>query len=155
MSSAILHDLSYRRAAEGDLENIIQLLIEDDLGKTRESASSKNCYQKAFNKIAGDSNQFLMVVEHQGKIIATCHLTVLYSLTFIGSARLQIEAVRVSGNMRGHSIGKWMINAAIDYGKKHDVKIIQLMTNNTRKDAIRFYESIGFKATHEGMKICL
>lgn len=155
MSSDILHDLSYRRAVESDLENIIQLLIEDDLGKTRESASSIDLYQKAFKKIAGDSNQFLMVVEHQGQIIATCHLTILYSLTFIGSARLQIEAVRVSGNMRGHGIGEWMINAAIDYGKKHDVKIIQLMTNNTRKDAIRFYESIGFESTHEGMKICL
>jgi ribosomal protein S18 acetylase RimI-like enzyme len=74
------------------------------------------------------------------------------SLTYQGSTRMQIEAVRVAKTFRGQRIGEWMMRQAFDYAKKHDVKIVQLSTNKERPEAKRFYEKIGFQPSHEGMK---
>jgi ribosomal protein S18 acetylase RimI-like enzyme len=149
-------DLTHRRAVDHDLPHIVALLAEDELGQTRESSSSDTVDQRyvdAFKHIQNDPNQYLIVVEQNNHIIGTCHLTLMPSLTFMGSTRLQIEAVRVSHRYRGQGIGKWMISQAIDYGKSRGASIIQLTTNKQRHHAKAFYESMGFQATHEGMKI--
>ncbi|MCH9753981.1 MAG: GNAT family N-acetyltransferase [Alphaproteobacteria bacterium] len=146
-----------RKAVIEDLPTIIALLADDELGKSRESVSEsdgKN-YIDAFNKIDSDSNQYLMVVEKESRIVATCHLTIIPSLTFKGSTRMQIEAVRVSKEYRSQQIGKFMISEALNYAKFRNASIIQLTTNKARPDAIHFYKSIGFKDTHEGMKFIL
>jgi ribosomal protein S18 acetylase RimI-like enzyme len=96
-----------------------------------------------------------MVVENGDEIIGTCHLTIMPSLTFIGSTRMQIEAVRVAGKYRGQKIGSWMFDQAISYAKENDVSITQLTTNKKRPKAKRFYEKLGFEASHEGMKLYL
>ena len=85
----------------------------------------------------------------------TYHLTLMPSLTFSGSKRLQIEAARVDRGARGQNIGQQMIEFAINWGKEHGAKIIQLTTNKGRPDALRFYEKLRFKATHVGMKLYL
>jgi ribosomal protein S18 acetylase RimI-like enzyme len=147
--------LLYARIAY--LPRLIELLLEDELGSTRESKSSELDvrYTNAFHKIDSDPNQYLMVVENGDEIIGTCHLTIMPSLTFIGSTRLQIEAVRVVGKYRGQKIGSWMFDQAILYAKEHDVSIIQLTTNKKRLQAKHFYEKLGFEASHEGMKLYL
>ncbi len=149
--------LTYRKANINDLKTIIALLIEDNLGQAREELGNEldSRYLDAFSKIDIDPNQYLMVVENGTEIVATCHLTIMPSLTFIGSTRLQIEAVRVLEKYRGQQIGQWMIKTAIDYGKFMDATIIQLTTNKKRGNAKRFYERLGFEASHEGMKLSL
>ena len=110
------------------MPNIIALLFEDELGQLRESRSDKlkKCYIDAFYKIEADQNQYLMVVEIDNEIVGTLHLTIIPSLTFQGSTRMQIEAVRIAEKYRGQKIGGWMINEAIIYGKSRDATIIQL-----------------------------
>ena len=149
--------LIHRKATLEDLSEIINLLLEDELGSAREVINGllDERYVKAFHKINNDQNQYLMVVEREGEIIGTCHLTLMSSLTFIGSTRLQIEAVRVMQKYRGQKIGKWMAQEAIKYGKSKGASIIQLTTNKRRTKAKYFYEKIGFEATHEGMKLYL
>ncbi len=152
-----LQNLTHRKAIVTDLPHIIALLLEDELGQTRESKSSEldGGYIKAFHKIDSDPNQYLMVVENENEIIGTCHLTIMPSLTFIGSTRMQIEAVRVAGRYRGQKIGSWMFDQAISYAKENDVSIVQLTTNKKRPKAKHFYENLGFEASHEGMKLYL
>jgi N-acetylglutamate synthase-like GNAT family acetyltransferase len=152
-----MNDLTHRKARIADLLHIIELLLEDELGSTRESKSSAldENYFQAFHKIDSDPNQYLMVVENGDEIIGTCHLTIMPSLTFVGSTRMQIEAVRVSGKYRGQKIGSWMFDQAISYAKENDVSIIQLTTNKKRTKAKHFYEKLGFEASHEGMKLYL
>ena len=147
-------NLNHRKARIADLPRLIELLSEDELGSTRESISAEvhANYIKAFHKIDIDPNQYLMVVENGDEIIGTCHLTIMPSLTFIGSTRMQIEAVRVASNYRGQKIGSWMFDQAINYAKAMDVSIIQLTTNKKRPKAKHFYEKLGFEASHEGMK---
>ena len=152
-----MNNLTHRKATLNDLSSIIELLLEDDLGSARESHSSEldARYTKAFHKIDNDPNQYLMVAEKGDEIIGTCHLTIMPSLTFIGSARMQIEAVRVAGKYRGQSIGSWMFDQAIIYAKENNVAIVQLTTNKKRPKAKHFYEKLGFEASHEGMKLYL
>jgi GNAT superfamily N-acetyltransferase len=151
--------LSQRRATKDDLAAIVSLLAADDLGQTREHVSAEVApqYIKAFTVIAADPNQYLMVVldQDQDLVVATCHLTLMPSLTFQGSLRMQIEAVRVAENYRGQKIGQWMMQAAMDYAKQQGVKMVQLTTNQKRPAARRFYESLGFIVSHEGMKLVL
>lgn len=153
----MIQSLTYRRAVINDLEQIVNLLLEDELSQTRESKSVElnQNYVDAFHRIDADPNQYLMVVEGDGKIVATCHLTIMPSLTFTGSTRMQIEAVRVAEKYRGQKIGEWMMDAAITYAKSFGATILQLTTNKKRPRAKNFYEKIGFEASHEGMKLYL
>jgi ribosomal protein S18 acetylase RimI-like enzyme len=139
------------------VEIIVALLVEDELGASRENLAEEldAAYIDAFNKIYIDPNQYLMVVEKGHEIVGTCHLTMMPSLTFKGSTRMQIEAVRVADKYRGQKIGEWMIKEALEYGKLRGAKLIQLTTNKKRDRAKKFYETLGFEATHEGMKLSL
>jgi len=149
-------ELSHRKAQLGDLAQILSLLKDDILGQTRESLDSSTIpdhYIHAFNKISLDPNHYLMVIEVKGIIVATCHLTLLPSLTFEGSTRLQIEAVRVHSTYRNQKIGSWMMQEAMTFANKNGATIIQLTTNKLRPEAKRFYERLGFVASHEGLKL--
>ena len=149
--------LTHRKATITDLRTIVALLIDDELGQTREVVGSDvaDSYVQAFGCIDDDPNHYLMLVERGGEAVGTCHLTLTPSLTFQGSLRMAIEAVRVKKELRGQGIGEWMMQQAVDYAKEHGASIIQLTTNKKRPDAKRFYEKLGFQATHEGMKICI
>lgn len=149
--------LTHRKATLHDLRTIVMLLMEDDLGQTREILGDipDSRYVDAFHKIDKDPHHYLMVVEMGDEIVGTCHLTLLPSLTFIGSPRLQIEAVHVLKDYRSKGIGTWIIKHAIDYGMSKGAIILQLTSNIIRHDAHRFYERLGFEASHVGMKMYL
>ena len=150
-------NLIHRKACIDDLKAIISLLADDKLGQTREQFDDvlNQCYIDAFHKINNDPNQYLMVLESNEQIIGTCHGTLMPSLTFTGSTRMQIEAVRVRLDARGQSIGQQMVEFAMNWGKEHGATIFQLTTNKERTNSLKFYEKLGFKATHEGMKLYL
>ena len=149
--------LTYRKATIQDLGKVIDLLREDELGKAREGLSEKlnQCYIDAFYTIHNDPNQYLMVALLNLEIVGTAHLTIIPSLTFRGSTRMQIEGIRILEKHRGQGFGRWMLNAAIDYGKQHNASIIQLTTNKKRLKSTEFYEKLGFQSTHHGMKLYL
>lgn len=149
--------LTLRPATLNDVPKIIRLMIEDELGATRESLANPltQSYYKAFQEIDADKNNFLLIVQREGKIIGTCHLTCIPSLSFKGSTRLNIENVHIDKHFQSQGIGTWMIHKAIEFGRTKGCKIIQLTTNKKRLRAKIFYEKLGFKASHEGMKLYL
>ena len=109
--------LTHRKAKINDLRAIINLLLEDEFGQTRESKTPEldQHYVDAFHRIDIDFNQYLMIVENGREIIGTCHLTIMPSLTFTGQTRMQIEAVHILKQYRGQKIGEWMMQEAIKY----------------------------------------
>jgi len=147
--------LIFRRAAEADLPAIITMLADDELGRQREDTSMPvaDCYRDAFKAILADKNQYLAVAEQEGAVIGTLQLTFLPGLSHQGLWRGQIESVRVSSTARGGGIGRQLLEWAIATCKEHGCAIIQLTSDKSRSDAIRFYESLGFKASHEGFKL--
>jgi GNAT superfamily N-acetyltransferase len=148
------NDLTFRLATKEDLVDIVQMLLDDTLGAQRESHATilSDDYIKAFEKIEADPNQELIVVELNGEKVATFQLSFIQYLTYQGGMRAQIEAVRTKSTYRGQGIGTKVFEYAINRAKEKNCHLLQLTTDKRRPDAIRFYESLGFVATHEGMK---
>ena len=148
--------MKFRKANSGDVQAIVEMIADDALGSTRENFTIPlpKTYYDAFERIDSDNNQELMVVQNEeNKIIAVFQLTFIPYLTYQGGVRAQIEGVRVHKDHRGLGIGKTVFEWAINRAKDHKAHLLQLTTDKKRPDAIRFYESLGFKATHEGMKM--
>lgn len=148
--------MHFRKATAKDIPTIVVMLADDALGKQREDYRDPlpEKYAAAFAKIAADNNQELIVVENEAaEIIGTLQLSFMQYLTYQGGIRAQIEAVRIRKDQRGKGIGKAMFEWAIHRAKKRGAHLLQLTSDKQRPDAIKFYEGLGFKATHEGMKI--
>ena len=73
----------------------------------------------------------------------------------MGMRRVQREGVRVSGTQRGAGIGEQLVRDAIARAQATGCGLVQLTSDVTRVDAIRFHERLGFQATHVGMKLSL
>jgi GNAT superfamily N-acetyltransferase len=148
--------MNFRKATENDVSIIVEMIADDELGKKRENFQNTlpKEYLKAFEKINSDENQELIVVENKNsEIIGTLQLSFIQYLTYRGGIRTQIEAVRIRKDKRGLGIGKTMFKWAINRARERNAHLLQLTTDKKRPKAIKFYEDLGFKATHEGMKI--
>jgi ribosomal protein S18 acetylase RimI-like enzyme len=146
-----------RRAEHADLSAIIQLLADDELGKAREIVQEPphESYLRAFDAIAADPNQTMVVAEDAGQIVGCLQLTFIPGLSRKGMWRGQIESVRVAGSHRGKSVGRAMFDWAINQCRKRGCGLVQLSTDKTRNRAHAFYAALGFEASHEGMKLKL
>jgi GNAT superfamily N-acetyltransferase len=72
-----------------------------------------------------------------------------------GGRVAQIENVIVDPAARSLGVGAAMMGWAIDEARRRGCIRVQLTTNKARKRAHRFYERLGFTASHEGMKLAL
>jgi GNAT superfamily N-acetyltransferase len=143
----------FRTAAEGDLPAIVALLADDTIGAGREG--DIEAYRAAFADIDADPRSHLVVADIDGEVAGTLQLTFIPGLSRMGTERAQIEAVRVGSAHRGRGLGHQMIDWAIGAARRRGCGLVQLTSDKRRGDAIRFYESLGFEATHEGMKLPL
>ena len=152
-----MNDLTFRRASAADLEDIVALLADDELGRKREDPDPplNPRYIDAFAAIDADRNQFFAVVEEGGQIVGCLQLSFIPGLSRLGLWRGQIESVRIASTRRGGGLGKRMFEWAIEECRKRGCEIVQLTTDKSRTDARRFYEGLGFVASHEGMKLTL
>jgi GNAT superfamily N-acetyltransferase len=149
-----------RRAVLDDLPAIIALLADDDLGSAREVPGDPPDprYVDAFRAIDADANQLLAVlVDRAGSevVIGCLQLSFIPGLSRLGSWRGQIESVRVTGSRRGEGLGRIMFDWAIDTCRRRGCGLVQLTTDRRRPEARRFYEGLGFVASHDGMKLAL
>jgi len=150
-------NLLFRRATVADLPAIVHLLADDDLGSQREHDIHPlpDAYQKAFDKIDGDPNHELIVAQFNRQVIGTLHLMFLPSLSYQGGLRAQVESVRVDRAHQNRGIGSQMMQYAIERARERGAHILQLTTHNSRQDAHRFYQRLGFMGSHLGMKFNL
>ena len=150
-------DITFRHATSRDLPTIVRMLADDFLGQQRERCDDPlpKSYQRAFDEIDADSNNELIVAELDGAVVGTLQLTFTPSLSFQGGKRATVESVRVDEPHRGKGIGREMMLWAIGRAKERGCVSMQLTTNADRADAHRFYENLGFKASHVGMKLKL
>ena len=148
--------LKFRRAEAHDLPEIIRLLSDDALGQHREDFQLPlpQAYIKAFQKIDADPSQELIAVTNgAGDLVGTMQLSYIQYLTYQGGVRAQIEAVRIRREDRGKGFGRLMFEWAIKRSKQKGAHVVQLTTDKKRPEALKFYESLGFMPTHEGMKL--
>ncbi|CAN7544670.1 N-acetyltransferase family protein [Rhizobium sp. LjRoot258] len=146
---------SFRPARPSDLAAIICLLSDDDLGATREIISDPpdTSYVTAFEAIEVDANQLLAVaVDEDDRVIGCLQLTFIPGLSRTGMWRGQIESVRVARDARGLGLGSDFIEWAVARCAERGCGLVQLTSDKSRRDSIRFYEKLGFVASHEGLK---
>ena len=150
-------ELLIRQATRQDVSEVVRLLSDDLLGRQREKYEPvlPQSYYDAFARIERDENNELIVVEMAGEVVATLQLTFIPGMTYQGSVRAQIEAVRVDGRYRSQRIGQKLIEWAVERARQKGCYLVQLTTDKSRGDAHRFYERLGFVASHVGMKLSL
>ncbi len=149
--------VSFRQAQAADLERIVQLLADDALGSKREvfSVPLDSAYLRAFEAIAADPNNELIVAVQAEAVVGVLQITFIPNLSHRGGWRALIEGVRVAAEARAAGIGRAMLLWAIERARERRCHLVQLTSDKSRPDAIRFYESLGFVASHEGMKLSL
>jgi len=146
----------FREAKREDVIEIVRMIANDKLGKLREDFKEPlpDKYYEAFENIKNDKNQELIVLENgNNEVIGTLQLSFIQYMTYQGGIRAQIEAVRIRQDQRGKGIGEKMFIWAINRSKQRGAHLVQLTTDKKRPEVVKFYEKLGFKASHEGMKL--
>lgn len=149
-----MSDVVFRAATAADVSVIVALLADDVLGAKREKPGDP-AYDAAFAAIAADANQLLAVADVAGRVVGCMQVTFIPGLSHRGAWRGQIESVRVGADQRGSGLGRRMIGWAIEQCRARGCTMVQLTSNASRTDARRFYEGLGFEASHVGFKLAL
>jgi ribosomal protein S18 acetylase RimI-like enzyme len=149
--------VTFRVAAEHDLPAIVRMLADDELGEARETFSEPlpATYRDAFEAMQAQGGNEYLLAELDGAVAGCLQLTVIPGLSRRGMRRAQIEGVRVAAGFRGRGVGEALFRHAIQRAREAGCGLVQLTTDKARPDALRFYERIGFEASHEGMKLAL
>lgn len=150
-----MNDYIIRRARREDIGAIVRMLADDQLGATRDDPHDLEPYLRAFEQIDADPNQLLVVVISDDVPVGTLQLTIIPGLARRGALRGQVEAVRVHADHRGSGLGADLMRWAIDESRRRGCALVQLTSDVSRTDAHRFYERLGFVASHTGFKLKL
>ncbi|CAL9479103.1 Aminoalkylphosphonate N-acetyltransferase [Streptomyces sp. enrichment culture] len=148
-------EIEIRPATEEDVPAIVAMLADDPLGAQRETPDDPAPYLSAFERLSGDPNQHLMVAVREERVVGTLQLTVVPGLSRRGALRSIVEAVRVHADERGSGLGTRLIEWAIAESRRQNCRLVQLTSDRSRTDAHRFYERLGFTASHVGFKLPL
>jgi len=149
--------LSFRTATREDLPAIVRMLADDGLGRDREQPVDPlpRAYGEAFDRMAAQPGNDYLLAEIDGEVAGCLQLTVIHGLSRTGMSRALIEGVRVAASHRGQGVGEALFREAITRAGAAGCGLVQLTTDKARPDALRFYERLGFAASHEGMKLGL
>ncbi|WP_030702881.1 MULTISPECIES: GNAT family N-acetyltransferase [unclassified Streptomyces] len=150
-----MSDLEIRPVTPDDLASVVAMLADDPLGAQRESPDDLTPYEEALQRLTDDPNQHVVVAVREGRVVGTLQLTIVPGLSRRGATRSIIEGVRIHGDERGSGLGTQLIQWAVDESRRQDCRLVQLTSDVTREDAHRFYERLGFTASHVGFKLAL
>lgn len=157
MTPGVTAGVTVRRARRDDVGTIVRMLADDVIGATREVVADPvpATYLAAFDAIEANPNALLLVAEAGGTVVATCQVVFLPGLSRQGAWRAQLEAVRVSSACRGQGVGGVLVGWVVAEARRRGCRLVQLASDRSRRDAHRFYERLGFVASHRGMKLPL
>ncbi|MCY0951593.1 GNAT family N-acetyltransferase [Streptomyces sp. H27-S2] len=148
-------ELTIRPATEADLPAVVAMLADDPLGATRESPDDLTPYLTALKHLSEDPNQHVVVAVRADRVVGTLQLTIVRGLSRRAATRSIIEGVRVHADERGSGLGTLFIEWAVEQSRAEGCALVQLTSDATRTDAHRFYERLGFTASHVGFKLSL
>jgi ribosomal protein S18 acetylase RimI-like enzyme len=148
--------ITIRRACRDDVGPIVAMLADDRLGAARERLDDPlpQSYFRAFEAVDRDPNIQLVVAEQgDGAVVGCLQLCILPGLSSQGASRALIEDVRVAAPCRSRGIGEQLVQWAVTEARAKGCKLVELLTHNSRVDAQRFYERLGFARSHVGMTL--
>jgi len=143
--------LLVREAVSADLGAIVALQREDVIREVHEDDVPVSAYRAAFDEITDDPRQQLLVGELDGEVVATAQVTWVRRLTYVGGEMGIVESVRVRSDLRGRGLGEQLMRHVLDLARGRGAVRVELTTNAQRTAARRFYDRLGFTASHVGM----
>ena len=151
------HPAAIRRATEADLPRIVQLLSQLSLDDDRDTPAEPlpESYHTAFRAIGADPRQQLLVAEVGGRVMATATLGIVPNLSYRGRCWAFVENIVVDGSARRKGYGEALLRYAIEEARRAGCYKVSLTSNKRRSEAHRFYQKLGFTATHEGFRLSL
>jgi GNAT superfamily N-acetyltransferase len=147
-----------RQATLDDIPAIVKLKLDGSISASDPVVGFDPLpkgYYDAFERISSDPNNRVYVVELGGTVIATLQMVYITFLAGAGQEDLQIESVYVAKEKRGQGVGRFMMEWAINEGRKRNCRRVQLTSNVKRTKAHRFYQQLGFELSHVGAKLKL
>ena len=150
-------NVEIRPARRAEVPAIVRLLADDPLGARREQPGEPlaQAYWAAFDAMVAQGGNELIVAVRDGEVLGCVQLTIIPGLSRAGMTRGQLEGVRVHSAARGQGIGEALVRAAVARARAAGCQLVQLTSDRTREDALRFYERLGFTASHVGFKLAL
>lgn len=143
-----------RAATEADIPRILEL-YDNDLALTPESRNPNPAgYKQVFAQIRA-SGQELLVAEADGKVVGTMVLFIVPNLSHGGLPWAGVENVVVDSSCRRAGIGRLLMYYAASQAKKSGCYKIQLISDNRRKEAHKFYRMLGYEASGQGFRLYL
>jgi GNAT superfamily N-acetyltransferase len=158
MSEDVLSSVTVRRATAKDLPRIVDLLQQLSIDGAQREDLGPPLPQRYYDMLAvidADPNNDLLVAVLQGDVVGTFQLTIIPSMRRGGIHTAEIEAVVVDERVRGQRVGEAMMRWAIEEARRRSCDNVHLTSNKARTDAHRFYERLGFRKTHEGLRLPL
>lgn len=152
---SIKDDVVVRVAQRRDVPEMVALLTDDMLGQGREQGTDLEPYYEAWDEIILDPNAEILLLDLDGRVVGMAQLNYARGLGRQGMRRCTVEAVRVASNLRSKGLGAILIENCVDMARARGCGLVQLTTDKQRTDAHRFYQRLGFDASHEGMKLYL
>jgi ribosomal protein S18 acetylase RimI-like enzyme len=148
--------ITIRPARRDDVGIIVGMLADDALGSGRERIEDPlpPSYFRAFEAVERDPNiQLVVAQDGDGAVIGCLQLCILPGLSSQGASRALIEDVRVASHCRSRGIGEQLVQWAVAEARGRGCRLVELLTHNSRVDAQRFYERLGFARSHVGMTL--
>jgi ribosomal protein S18 acetylase RimI-like enzyme len=148
--------VTIRPARRDDVGAIVGMLADDALGSGRERIEDPlpPSYFRAFEAVERDPNiQLVVAQDGDGAVIGCLQLCILPGLSSQGATRALIEDVRVASHCRSRGIGEQLVQWAVAEARGRGCRLVELLTHNTRVNAQRFYERLGFARSHVGMTL--
>lgn len=153
--AALVDEVTVRIAQIQDLPALVALLQDDMLGQVREQTDDLTPYEVAWDEMQLDPNTEMLVLDLEGRVVGMATLTYSRQLAQQGLRRCTVESVRVASDLRGQGLGQALIQSCLDMARARGCGLVQLSSSSSRSDAHRFYQRLGFEASHTGFKLYL
>lgn len=147
-----MSDITFRSATKDDLKTIVAMLADDEIGENRENAALPDEYMQAFEAMATEHYNKVLIAELEGKIAGSLQLVFMPGLSRSGAKRAIIKSVRVKSDLRGKNVGTALMKEAIRLAREGGCKLVQLTSDKRRARAHLFYRRLGFEQSHAGFK---
>jgi ribosomal protein S18 acetylase RimI-like enzyme len=143
--------LLFRKAEARDLRAVVGLLTADAVAGPRGVAFE--VFERMFAEVLEDRNQLLAVAELDDIAVGCLQITIIPGLSRGATRRGQIEGMRIESSLRGQGHGSAFVVWAVAECRARGCTLVQLTTDRQRTGPLQFYERLGFRNSHYGLKL--
>lgn len=109
-----------------------------------------------FEKLMNDDLVFIFVIEVEELVVAYTILKLIETpkrAAYTERIYLEIDHICVAEDYRGKSIGKNLVRYIKEFAQTQSATLIELSVTEFNKEAIEFYQAIGFKTRSRKMEL--